>query len=942
MRTFPTKLLALASACALGLVACKGDTGPTGPAGSTGTNGTNGTNGISTGTIAGVLTYNFKSADGTLSTGTTPPATGVHVNVTSVAGLADAVSGADGSYTLSNVPIGTYTVTFKGTGFTDASYAGAVVVAGKTTPVSMVLLGTSPIMLTATPASAPAGFGATATLAVNVSGGTAPYTYSWTAASTNPTAVTLSSATAASPTFTTGTLAAVLASGKVTGLTGLTRLGFVPITTSELGQMTYNFTCKVTDSAGVVNSVKVAVPPATLAQGNGIVPRNEIVVLNVPGNATALTFTSKPGTSAATLNEASGPNPWFIPDVAGDYTVAGLTVTAGDFTTASPTCGGCHGAATKAIVDAKFAAWNNSAHGNYFFQYMQYDAGGNLVWMTDASGAYLKAPTLTAGVTWSNVGRMPLFQFGMEGGAGTHYAQYCMACHTTGYNLLAANNGADDAVAAAAPGWTFPSSTTLKTLFGGDAAPAAPVSTAWDAVPASVKAYAGMQCESCHGPLGQHLAVGGGFAKPVGEYGIGACAVCHSKQPSLWVKSAHSNIALAEEEAVVESRGTNTSCYRCHAAQGFVAYVAQQQAGDPGPIARPAGLLPAPATCTPAPQPGGDYDPACPCKPVAPATTCTGDPAFYAYLSGLGLNRAQVQPQTCAACHDPHATQVRVDGNTGSLANGWQMNGAGAGALCMVCHNTRNGARGDYVTVSSIGAPHAPVQADLYFGQNAYFMGAGGQVSKHAAVEDTCTGCHVFLHPDSLAVSSTNHAFVADGTICKACHGATVGLDALEGQFLVSIGNLEKALATAFTGAVSGGGTVDYNVNVEQLANPQPAAINQAMTVAPSAVGVTTFHGQPYLLLKFAAPVTDPFGTTTSVLASRITGVRLGAGTTAAFGTTGIVAKTAWNYVLTGAANASPAANVIHNPSFVFSVVSNTAGQLLGACTGSPPTCTGL
>ena len=43
---------------------------------------------------------------------------------------------------------------------------------------------------------------------------------------------------------------------------------------------------------------------------------------------------------------------------------------------------------------------------------------------------------------------------------------------------------------------------------------------------------------------------------------------------------------------------------------------------------------------------------------------------------------------------------------------------AGAGALCMVCHNTRNGARGDYVSTSSIGGPHAPVETDLFLGVN--------------------------------------------------------------------------------------------------------------------------------------------------------------------------------------------------------------------------------
>ncbi len=925
MRTFPTKLLAIASACALGLVACKGDKGDTGAAGTTGATGANG---ISTGVIAGALTYQPAS--------TALPATGVSVNVVPDVGLASAMSAADGTYTLADVPIGTYTVTFSGSGFTAAQTTGVVVVAGRTTAVSKLLVASNPIVLAAVPATAPAGFGAAAQLNVTVSGGTAPDTFAWTARAANPTAVTLSDATVQNPTFTTGTLKDVAASGKVAGIVTRSVPSFIAISAQQLAQMTYNFDCKVTDATGFSKTVTVAVPPATLAQGNGIVPLNQIVVLNVPGNATALGFTAKPAGSNAVLNEADQVNPWFIPDVAGDYTVAGLTVNASNFTSANPNCGGCHNTTVRAAVATKFTAWNDSAHGNHFFKYMEYDSGGNLVWRTDASGNPIPAPTADPAIFWTAPGAMTTFEFGMTGAEGSHYSASCVACHTTGFNLLASNNGADDAMAAA--GWTFPN---LKTAFGGDATTPAPNFTVWNAIPDSVKAYAGMQCESCHGPLGGHEATVG-TVKPVPEYDIGACAVCHDRPSNhdrvfLWRQSMHADLVLAEEESVVESRGVSTSCYRCHSAQGFVAYLPQQQGGNAGNIARPAGLTPAPATCTPTPQPGGDVDPNCPCTPASGQTTCTGDPAFYAYLSGLGLNRAQVQPQTCAACHDPHATEIRVDGNTGPLANGYQMQGAGAGALCMVCHNTRNGARGDFVTVSSIGGPHAPVQADLFFGQNAYFMGAGGQVSKHAAVQETCVGCHMLLHPTSLRVTNTNHTFAVDGTICSACHSSGVGLDALEGQFMVNRGNLEKALATAFTAAVGGANPNYYVLASNPTSGGSPAYAVVNLTTAPTNI-VPSGRSQN-LTMTFPTAVDNGFGGTATTLTvnfqrvslSSATNAGVTAFTTPLFSTTGIIAKANWNYWLVSSVTANPAANVIHNPSFVWEVLANTSSALLAS-----------
>jgi hypothetical protein len=1071
-----------ALAALLVLPACHGDTGPAGTSCTVTTvdsvktihceDGTtvtisDGKNAADTGTITGTIAGDIGGA-----------AEGVTVKTTPDVGQT-ATTDAQGAFTLT-LPIGTYVLNFSSSNYQSKDLPAFSVTGGSAITVAVTLTAINPITLRPKVATAPAGFGAQAQLDVTVTGGTEPYTFSWVAKATNPTAVTLSDSSIKNPTFTTGSLAAVLAAlvaqGDVVGISGLTRKGFVPISAQQLVQMSYSFDVTVTDAEGFSKTATATVPPATLAQGSKIVPRNQIVILNLPNNTDILTLT-KPEGSAATLHEILTQNPWFIPDVIGRYTVADLTVNVSDFVSAQQDCGQCHNAneVLKADVDAKFKTWANSAHANHYFKFMEYDTNGQLVWKTDSSSNPIPAPTGDPNIFWTSPGAMSIFEFGMTGGEGSHYSSSCIACHTTGYNALAANGGFDDV--AAADGWVFPN---LKTALGGDAITTAPVFSAWNAIPADLKKYQGIQCESCHGPLGNHAGAADGtlFEKPVAEYDVGTCAVCHDKpanhdRVALWRKSGHANLDLALEEAIVESRGTSTSCYRCHAAQGFVQYL-QNKATNPDGIDRPSSLSqsgfstctpgvgyrdynqpldpacackltsatnassptscaddsgcsganagycvttglntagtgfnqicvkktckPSAITCTPSVGhrlSSDDLDPACPCKPsiavsipFTPCTTdtecssanvgsiciggqcvwpdCAADPAFYAYLDDLGLNHASAQPQTCAACHEAHSTEIRVDGDTGPLGNGAQAQAAGAGALCMVCHNTRNGARGDFVTTSSIGGPHSPVQTDLFLGVNAYFMGAGGTVSRHAAVEDTCVGCHLKMAPADLKVANTNHTFVVDGSICQKCHSDSVSIEGLEGQFMVARGNLEKAFATAVSAALNTGTSsapvYDYYImainpaangttcstacafdelcdDAEAIPTCEKKVVLTNLTVAP--VSIVPSGRTANLAMSFASVVQNPFGTPTTVTTLstnylnvsqsnvlKLDNVNL---SVPKFGRTGIIAKANWNYWLVSSVSENPAANMIHNPSFVFDVLSATTTNLLAS-----------
>ncbi len=922
MRKFPTKLLALASACALGLVACKGDTGPAGATGATGANG------ISTGTITGTLTYDPGTGE--------IPAPNISVNVTpAVVGLPSATSAADGTYELANVPIGVYTVTFSATGFVADQITGVSVVAGQTSTASKKLVAANPIVLAAVAATAPAGFGQTATLAVTVSGGTGPYTYVWTPKAANPTAVTLDTTNPANPTFTTGTFAQVLASGKVIGLGSpgnpdplmtYPRTGFVSISTQQLAQMTYNFDCKVTDAVGFSKTVTVARPPATLAQGNGIVPRNQIVVLSLPGNATAVDFTAKPSGSAAVVNEAATPNPWFIPDVAGSYTVGSLTVSAGDFQSSSPTCGICHGTAAKAAVAAKFTAWSNSAHGNHFFKYMEYDAGGNLVFKAGVT----QLPTANPGVFWKTsdmpAGPMTTFEFGMTGAEGTHYSQTCVGCHTTGYNALAVNGGFDDAAATA--GWTFPNLGSVFTgLTGastGDPVTPAPQLTAYNAIPAAVVKYQGMQCESCHGPLGQHVATGDATLAPKPELDVAICAVCHDRpsnhdRVALWRQSKHANLEVAVAEGAGTSGSPSNSCNRCHSGQGFVQYVDQIL----GNLATPGG------TAIPA-FPGILIDPAG--TPTPPATVAAAGSAF---LIGLGITPQSVQPQTCQACHDPHSTELRVSGNTPMLPAGFQVNGAGAGALCFVCHNSRNGARGDLwngvyynnplpgttTAVTSIGAPHESSQGDVITGMNAFWVGMSP--SNHLAVEDVCVGCHMKYAAAGVSFRSTNHTWKVDTTICANCHGSNVNGEALQGQFDLAAVALNAAITSVGNTTFAGAYYMKGTVTGAQIATVPAGATTAVAYVSGRLVGFR---------VTLNVDVPDPNAATGTITAGTPITVGLGGFYSNAAATTrifdllnGRVAKANWNYSLV----TQDGSRSIHNPTFAFGVLSASQAKVL-------------
>ncbi|MFH0814204.1 MAG: hypothetical protein V2A69_15415 [Pseudomonadota bacterium] len=215
-----------------------------------------------------------------------------------------------------------------------------------------------------------------------------------------------------------------------------------------------------------------------------------------------------------------------------------------------------------------------------------------------------------------------------------------------------------------------------------------------------------IQCESCHGPGSDHYGELDTISK---GYSEAICGFCHN-EGSHHVKNEQLRYSL--HSTLVEDAVESTSCTKCHTAQGFVEI--QIRGKDP--------FVPE-------------------------------DP----------------QPQICQACHDPHENryehQLRAHGSA-ELPNGVMVENAGAGAICIMCHNSRRVAT--EVLAARQRAPHGSPQGDMLAGTNAMeISGVTYTKSFHASddlvpfyfsdtgddVNNKCVTCHMATN----SVTGLNH-----------------------------------------------------------------------------------------------------------------------------------------------------------------------------------------
>ena len=453
---------------------------------------------------------------------------------------------------------------------------------------------------------------------------------------------------------------------------------------------------------------------------------------------------------------------------------------------------------------------------------------------------------------WQNTAHFSALQRKLDGLATSYFNESCMSCHTVGWSPVAtaqtALNGGfyyekNTEVGPDGGLWQYPSPMT-----------GASYSNMVSEYP-TLGYLGGIQCESCHGPAGGaasgHPGNLQGDPKELALLGArvswneGVCASCHEEAkehvfPGQWAVTGHGNTQLAIQRASVESKAATYGggadpqsgaqfCGRCHSAQGFAHYVNLLNNGATGRY---------------------DYlttDDQKLDSTNAPTTT---------WLSSIGLNAAQVESQTCQTCHDPHGngaysaaagsdagagpvdcSQQANNGNAAcmqlriydrlpyGLPNGiGAISGVGEGALCMACHNGRNGEHTDTVNSSPYAeTPHDSTATEALFGFNAFFVPRYSP-SPHLAIQDTCSGCHVKLPTAAEADAgySSNHSFVTDLSICQSCHvSASVDGVAIQSQISSEMASLGAAITSAVTAGIETASAAGpLCVQVSSISNP--------------------------------------------------------------------------------------------------------------------------
>jgi hypothetical protein len=680
------------------------------------------------------------------------------------------------------------------------------------------------------------GFGTTVT--VNVSALTdsdddaGAFKYTWKL-STAPTTSNPSGAysfdttpSSSSATFTTLSLAATKAvemfayaspiDGGPMGYIG--RLGVLGINPDETGNYTvaltvadpeghfYTFSQPVRSTLPTPNIATVSIGNPVYLQGDTFAAPNWLEqspsFWKWPNTSWTWTLTGAPAGSSITtaqLGDANTQYPHFVPDVIGAYTfsVTETSSYADAGTTGPGASAGPYGTQTSTVT----------VYAGTYYGVMNQPTIVCMTCHTASESAYqtpgLGALNANGGVApdnftpWQNTAHYSALQRKMDGEVGAHFGEACLSCHTLGWSNVATaqNNRANGGFTyemsqAGLDGgpWGWPAS-----IVGPDGG--AMVPGAYEDLVNNfpkLAPMAGIQCENCHGPAnGPAEAHPGSLAlyNARVDWSSQLCGSCHEERsnhnlPSQWGPSNHGNLEVAVQRASVESKASTYGggadpqsgaqfCARCHSAQGFVQYVK---------------LLANGAT--------GRYDFIT--TDSHKLASDGGNAPTTGWLSAIGLSAAQVQSQTCVSCHDPHSNEAYGDAGVDCTQEGNNANtacmqlriydslpglpsgqgaisGVGAGAICMTCHNGRNGEHTDTVNSSPYAeTPHDSTATEALFGFNAFFVPRYNP-SPHLAIQDTCTGCHVKLATaaNTAAGETNNHAFSTDLTICNSCHGSS-------------------------------------------------------------------------------------------------------------------------------------------------------------------------
>ena len=390
---------------------------------------------------------------------------------------------------------------------------------------------------------------------------------------------------------------------------------------------------------------------------------------------------------------------YFIPDVVGSYTV-NMTATSDS---------GAH-MASVVITAAKF-----KGVGAYRPTTQSYQPFNCSPCHSQTSGTF-------ATFLKTNHASASQRKFDTDGG---HFASYCMPCHTASTQAGGSISGSYSTYATAL-GFTVPHNgagvwdslltvADANALGGNDSL-------------LTLMGLASIQCESCHGPAGEHAATGNP-ALMGKKHGSDVCAPCHfssDRHPKgySWENSLH---AIAQGEGAADPNYMNrNSCSRCHVGQGFVNETIN---GNP-------------------------------------------PPSNYADPQGIG----------CSTCHDPHSNEGME----------YQLYRKTVADACTGCHTTRlssySGLHHSHQGQMIQGVQTAQFTGD--FSQTVADVagwtlpGYKYENSFHSTIEERCVQCHMantpdfdptFASPDTLLDKVGGHTWKIKWTDVNGTHINNVG-----------------------------------------------------------------------------------------------------------------------------------------------------------------------
>ncbi len=402
--------------------------------------------------------------------------------------------------------------------------------------------------------------------------------------------------------------------------------------------------------------------------------------------------------------------------------------------------------------------------------------------------------------------------------------------------------------------------------------------------------------------------------------------------------------------------GTSIYCSKCHSAQGYVAYVRQL----------------------------AQYNPQVPLSLGTGSTSVQGSvagnlsPAWVPSIftsSGTTVWSTVNHNATCSACHNPHRdanpNQLRVYDSVPTSMAGFGASGLGKGAVCVLCHNSGQGvycdsanpplpngvcagASGPQTTATPsstytktgptflhedtdtlapnlLDTPEMVTQFEVLEGRDAFFMGNTlPMTSPHAAIKDSCVGCHMTLNPQTHGTTPavSDHVwYITDAerpTLCANCHGGSS--DAVNGLGIVSstlnsMAQLNAAMGPALLAQLPANSTIYVGGALNAVTGARTTTGTALNTSQITAVAFNNIINNPTSVIGSGSSFYFYTGGANYAVSGGLSEMFTNAtGNTLVFGPNSKFKKAVWNIQLI----AKDYSNGIHNPAFVAAVLANT------------------